>query len=245
VSCTFAEPNVAGRLLVAIARLDDDTNTKIPAISDSLNNSWSQIVTARNASSPRLSIWCAPKCKAGLNTVTMTPPAAATGQLLFIFEYRGALETSPADGSNSSVAAMAAGVDACTSGNIVTTRNGDLLIACLMETTGAANYGTVAVGTGFTQVDQADCGPGAYGRCTVEQKICGAAGAYAGTYTHTVQFPAGIIVAAAFKRMQLTDAYVDPTWAITQASVGAALNDQPTYKEYTFVGDGTVRKDWK
>jgi hypothetical protein len=45
--------------------------------------------------------------------------------------------------------------------------------------------------------------------------------------------------------MQLTDAYVDPTWSITQASVGAALNDQPTYKEYTFVGDGTVRRDWK
>jgi hypothetical protein len=206
VSCTFLEPNVAGRTLVAIARLDDDTGVKIPVISDSLNNNWSQIVTARNASTPRLSIWYAPNCKAGLNTVTMTPPAAAAGQLLFIFEYRGALESASADGSNSSVAAMQVGTDACTSGNITTTRDNDLLLACLMETTGAGGYGTVAVGTGFTLVDQTDVGPGAYGRCTVEQKICGAAGTYAGTYTHTVAFPAGIIVAAAFKRLQLTDA---------------------------------------
>jgi hypothetical protein len=109
---------------------------------------------------------------------------------------------------------MQVGVDACTSGNITTTRDNDLLLACLMETTGAANYGTVAVGTGFTLVDQADCGPGTYGRCTVEQKICGAAGVYAGTFTHTVQFPNGIVVAAAFKRMQLTDELA-PTFPAT------------------------------
>jgi hypothetical protein len=33
-------------------------------------------------------------------------------------------------------------------------------------------------------------------------------------------------------------------WTITRGSVDATLNDQPTYKEYTF-DDKTVRKDWK
>jgi hypothetical protein len=34
-------------------------------------------------------------------------------------------------------------------------------------------------------------------------------------------------------------------WQITGGSVGAALNDQATFKEYTFKDEKTVRKDWK
>jgi hypothetical protein len=233
VSCTFTEPNVAGRLLVAIARLDDDTTTKIPVISDSLGNTWSQVVTHRSASTPRLSIWCAPNCKAGLNTVTMTPPVDSNGQLLFIFEYRGSLETSPADGSNSWSGVLAGGADACTSGNIVTTRDADLVIACLMETTGAGSYGTVAPGTGFTQLDQADCGPGTYGRCTVEHKVVGNAGTYAGTFTHTVSFPNGMVVAAAFKRMQLTDELA-PTFPATPVLDSATRADENPATGWTY-----------
>jgi hypothetical protein len=33
-------------------------------------------------------------------------------------------------------------------------------------------------------------------------------------------------------------------WTVTRGSVGATLNDQPTFAEYTF-DDKTVRKDWK
>jgi hypothetical protein len=40
------------------------------------------------------------------------------------------------------------------------------------------------------------------------------------------------------------DNLVDRPWPITLGSVGASLNDQATFKEYTF-DDKTVRKDWK
>jgi hypothetical protein len=138
---------------------------------------------------------------------------------------------------------MQVGVDACTSGNIVTTRDNDLLLACLMETTGIANYGTVAVGTGFTLVDQADCGPGTYGRCTVEQKICGAAGAYAGTFTHTDQFPNGIIVAAAFKRLQLTDeaAPIFPATPVLDSATRADENPATGWTYPFWTGNASLK----
>jgi hypothetical protein len=122
MSLAFSSSNTAGNFLIVEATIARPSGTL--SISDSEGNTYVPASapvtdTAENVTSY---LWYVPSCKAGANTVTVTPGAPGA-QEIHISEWSGLSASNPIDGA----AAGTGTGTSVSSGAITTTTNGDLI----------------------------------------------------------------------------------------------------------------------
>ena len=246
---TFGKKTLDGSTLVVVTR--QDVLLQTPSVTDDQGNVYT-IAKVTTGAAYGCKLWYCLKAKAGVQQVTASFSGGDVGLQVFAAEYFGpsAVDQSAEGG----LVACPSGVDAVVTPSWTAAQTNNLIVAFINHATGAGSYGTTAAGTGFFKRLEADCG-GAFSNLILCDNAGTPSSAGAGqkaTWTQTVAFPAAFRFAIAFKDGtkhpntpgQPTTSDQLGTWSVTQGIVGASLNDQPTYDQWTFL-DGTVRKDWQ
>jgi hypothetical protein len=194
LSATYTTNNTLDNFLVAVFRLPAGSGHTF-LVTDTQLNTWNLLLNFTNATE-RYQLWYVPGCKAGANTVTITPDSSTFLRIL-IAEYSGVVAQSQSvtDGSNSGIATSTA----VNSGAVVTTNATDLLIGFTANQT--ADNVTFTPTSGFTVRRNVD------GNLQLADLNTVATGSFSftGTDGSSVQWGAGI---AAFKASTTTSPYV-------------------------------------
>ena len=106
-ACAFPAPNTAGNCLVVAALATEPFGgLTVMTIADSQGNAWTQLTSPTELNNMLPSVWIAPNCKGGANTVTVTYNYGAVQIMCTIVELTG-LIAAPLDvqgcGSGTSV----------------------------------------------------------------------------------------------------------------------------------------------
>ena len=131
----FDSPNTAGNFLVALTDYTIQTTT-LP-VTDSQGNTWIPYtkVSWSSGGGRWSQVWYCENCKAGANTVTVTPIAVTAIQLV-IAEYSGIALSSSPDGT---IVNAIGGVNTTyASGNLTTSNANDLLIGLVINNLGSS-----------------------------------------------------------------------------------------------------------
>lgn len=167
IAASFASANKSGNFLIVGGTVARHAGTL--SISDTLGNTYilATAPVTDMVQDVTSYIWYVPNCKAGANTVTLTP--AAPGALeIHISEWSGISATNPVD---SSASATGTGTTA-SSGNATTTSAGELIYGYTFL------YNTAAAGAGFTGITEVNGDLDEY-------EIQPTAGTVAATFTQT------------------------------------------------------------
>jgi hypothetical protein len=180
----FTDPVTSRSMIIGAINYGSDVTV---SVADTLGNIYT--VSALNpdtANGQYQRTFYANSPRSGANTVTVTfGGAGAPFRSLYISEYSGLAQTSPNDGGTGQIQLTpGTGTDAITSGNIVTTVDGDLIWGITDNTSETSpGTGTLVAGTGYTQ-DAAVPSGGTIMRA--EHKTQTTAGSVATTFTTSV-----------------------------------------------------------
>jgi phosphatidylinositol-3-phosphatase len=183
IQASFPANTTAGDLIVVAVSWDTSGGAQ-PRISDSQGNSYSMATNGNNTTLQQgLAVFYAPNVKGGADTVTLGVSVPASYLRLNVQEYTGAAITNPVDGTAQNIDTKgSSAVNGVTSGNGVTTLNGDLIFGAVMGDSG--NNTTVTAGTGATQRLVAH--NGADDPLASEDLIQTSAGSVAATFTFSI-----------------------------------------------------------
>lgn len=183
ITKAFTSNVTAGNMIIGAIGYENNTTV---SVADTLGNTYTvSAVNADGGNNQFQRTFYANSPTGGANTVTVTFGASIAYRRLYISEYSGLATASPNDGDAGQLqTSPGTGTDAITSGNIVTTVNGDLIWG-ITQNTGSADpgSGTLVAGTGYTQDAQVG---------TVimraEHKTQTTAGSVAATFTASVDY---------------------------------------------------------
>jgi hypothetical protein len=143
-----------------------------------------------SAGDQSLAIYYAKNIRGGTNTVTVNFGGSHAYRRILVGEYRGVDSTSPLDVAKSNQGSASKATDNATSGSVITTANGDLVIGAV------ENFnvnGMVQAGTGFAL----ECSVMDKGviETAFEDRVAALAGSTAATFTfaHTDPYIAEIV----------------------------------------------------
>ena len=148
----FTSNITAGNMIIGAVGYGDVSTTV--SVADTLGNTYT--VSTVNADGGNLQYqrtFYANSSTGGANTVTVTFGTSVAYRRLYISEYSGLATASPNDGGTGQLqTSPGTGTDAITSGNIVTTVDGDLIWGITQNTSEVdPGTGTLVAGTGYTQ----------------------------------------------------------------------------------------------
>lgn len=174
-SIAFSSNNTAGNTLIFAARCGGDCTV---TVSDSKGNTWTEDVhLVQTSDLGLLTVWSAPNCAAGANTVTFTFSVVVTSRYL-IAEYNGMQTSAILDKKATTDGAGVTSATPTSAATATTTNANDLILGFVV--TGGAQ-GTISAGSGFT-LREATLETS---RVALEDKIVTSTGAYTSSFNFT------------------------------------------------------------
>lgn len=201
-AATLTGVTAANLLVIAVAWSNNQTIATIAGNSNTYVSAGSPLV---DGTSGTLALYYVKSATAGSTTVTVTWSADPGVGMIVIHEYSGHDTSAPLD-QYLTVAQFNAGTgaNACTSGAVTTTTNGQIIFGVTFDR--AAAGGTETGGTGFTR--RTNAGEGA-----TEDQIQTSAGSIAATFTLNTGFTTQLNAVVTFKAAGGAETITMDKWA--------------------------------